>query len=34
LLADAGADPAQLARFDEREGIDALFDRLLAVAAR
>ena len=35
LLRDAGADPAQLVRFDERrEGIDALFDRLLAVAAR
>jgi hypothetical protein len=34
LLGDAGAEPAQLARFDEREGIDALFERLLAVAAR
>jgi len=34
LLHDAGADAAQLVRFDEREGIDALFDRLLAVAAR
>jgi hypothetical protein len=34
LLRDVGADPAQLARFDEREGSDALFDRLLAVAAR
>ncbi len=34
LLRDAGADPAQLARSDERDGVDALFDRLLAVAAR
>ena len=34
LLRDVGADPAQLARFDERDGIDALFDRLLGVAAR
>ena len=34
LLRDAGADPAQLVRFEENEGIDALFERLLAVAAR
>jgi hypothetical protein len=34
LLAGAGADPAQLVRFDERDGIEPLFDRLLAVAAR
>ena len=34
LLSQARVDPAQLARFDEREGVDALFDRLLAVAAR
>jgi hypothetical protein len=34
LLRDAGADAAQLVRFDERDGTDALFDRLLAVAAR
>jgi len=34
LLGEARVDPAQLARFDERDGVDALFDRLLAVAAR
>ena len=34
LLREAGADPAQLARFDEAHGADALFERLLAVAAR
>jgi len=34
LLGEARVDPAQLARFDERNGVDALFDRLLAVAAR